>query len=95
MAPSSAGPGFAGAIFDVDGVLVDSPHERAWRESLRRRVPRVPGRPALPAGHQARRLGVARQGGAEALWDAGADLVVGSLDGVDVDALTERRLERQ
>lgn len=22
-------------IFDVDGVLVDSPHERAWRESLR------------------------------------------------------------
>ncbi|MGI8752247.1 MAG: HAD family hydrolase [Acidimicrobiales bacterium] len=27
-------PGFAGAIFDVDGVLVDSPHERAWRDSL-------------------------------------------------------------
>lgn len=27
--------GFAGAIFDVDGVLVDSPHEEAWRESLR------------------------------------------------------------
>jgi len=27
-------PGFAGAIFDVDGVLVDSPHERAWREGL-------------------------------------------------------------
>jgi len=27
--------GFGGAIFDVDGVLVDSPHERAWRESLR------------------------------------------------------------
>lgn len=26
--------GFRGAIFDVDGVLVDSPHERAWRESL-------------------------------------------------------------
>jgi len=25
---------FQGAIFDVDGVLVDSPHERAWRESL-------------------------------------------------------------
>lgn len=24
-----------GAIFDVDGVLVDSPHEHAWRESLR------------------------------------------------------------
>ena len=27
--------GFAGAIFDVDGVLVDSPHERAWQDSLR------------------------------------------------------------
>jgi beta-phosphoglucomutase-like phosphatase (HAD superfamily) len=27
--------GFLGAIFDVDGVLVDSPHEKAWRESLR------------------------------------------------------------
>jgi beta-phosphoglucomutase-like phosphatase (HAD superfamily) len=26
---------FEGAIFDVDGVLVDSPHERAWREGLR------------------------------------------------------------
>ena len=27
--------GFQGAIFDVDGVLVDSPHEEAWREALR------------------------------------------------------------
>src|SRR5919109_1376776 len=27
--------GFRGAIFDVDGVLVDSPHELAWRESFR------------------------------------------------------------
>jgi beta-phosphoglucomutase len=26
--------GFKGAIFDVDGVLVNSPHEKAWRESL-------------------------------------------------------------
>ena len=32
--PVAARPGFAGAIFDVDGVLVDSPHERAWRETL-------------------------------------------------------------
>lgn len=30
--PASA---FHGAIFDVDGVLVDSPHERAWKDSLR------------------------------------------------------------
>ncbi len=27
--------GFRGVIFDVDGVLVDSPHERAWRDTLR------------------------------------------------------------
>jgi trehalose/maltose hydrolase-like predicted phosphorylase/beta-phosphoglucomutase-like phosphatase (HAD superfamily) len=26
---------FRGAIFDVDGVLVDSPHDQAWREALR------------------------------------------------------------
>ena len=26
---------FQGAIFDVDGVLVDSPHEKAWREAMR------------------------------------------------------------
>ena len=31
---SSPAMGFAGVIFDVDGVLVDSPHEVAWRESL-------------------------------------------------------------
>jgi beta-phosphoglucomutase-like phosphatase (HAD superfamily) len=28
-------PEFQGVIFDVDGVLVDSPHEKAWRQSLR------------------------------------------------------------
>jgi beta-phosphoglucomutase len=26
--------GFRGVVFDVDGVLVDSPHERAWREAF-------------------------------------------------------------
>src|SRR5215210_7977398 len=26
--------GFRGVVFDVDGVLVDSPHERAWRDGL-------------------------------------------------------------
>lgn len=26
---------FRGAIFDIDGVVVDSPHEKAWRESFR------------------------------------------------------------
>jgi beta-phosphoglucomutase-like phosphatase (HAD superfamily) len=31
---ASAPPFPRGAIFDVDGVLVDSPHEKAWRESL-------------------------------------------------------------
>ena len=28
-------PKYEAAIFDVDGVLVDSPHEKAWREALR------------------------------------------------------------
>ena len=28
--------GFSGAIFDVDGVLVNSPHEQAWQEALQR-----------------------------------------------------------
>jgi len=28
--------GYQGAIFDVDGVLVASPHEQAWCETLRR-----------------------------------------------------------
>jgi beta-phosphoglucomutase-like phosphatase (HAD superfamily) len=27
--------GYRGIIFDADGVLVASPHERAWQESLR------------------------------------------------------------
>lgn len=30
-----AAGGFQGAIFDVDGVLVDSPHEQAWKAALR------------------------------------------------------------
>ncbi|HVF80230.1 MAG TPA: HAD-IA family hydrolase [Solirubrobacteraceae bacterium] len=29
------GEGFRGAIFDVDGVLVDSPHEAAWRDAFK------------------------------------------------------------
>jgi beta-phosphoglucomutase len=35
MQPSHRVTEIRGAIFDVDGVLVDSPHEKAWRESLR------------------------------------------------------------
>jgi beta-phosphoglucomutase len=34
MASSSRPPRLAGTIFDIDGVLVDSPHEQAWREAL-------------------------------------------------------------
>lgn len=33
-APVLSGHRLTGAIFDVDGVLVASPHERAWREAL-------------------------------------------------------------
>jgi beta-phosphoglucomutase-like phosphatase (HAD superfamily) len=32
--PAARPPVLRGAIFDVDGVLVASPHERAWREAL-------------------------------------------------------------
>jgi hypothetical protein len=39
-------------------------------------------------------LGVARQGGEELLLEAGADLVVESLDQVDLDAMREGRLAR-
>jgi beta-phosphoglucomutase len=35
MTDGTNGTGFGGGIFDVDGVLVDSPHEQAWREALR------------------------------------------------------------
>jgi beta-phosphoglucomutase-like phosphatase (HAD superfamily) len=40
-------------------------------------------------------LGVARQGGEELLHEAGADLVVESLDEVDLDAMREGRLARK
>jgi beta-phosphoglucomutase len=40
-------------------------------------------------------LGVARQGGEDVLREAGADLVVSTLDEVDLDALREGRLERR
>ena len=33
-APADGSHRFQGAIFDVDGVLVDSPHFRAWRDAL-------------------------------------------------------------
>ena len=32
---SDVSEGFRGSVFDVDGVLVDSPHEAAWRDALR------------------------------------------------------------
>ena len=45
---------FQGAIFDVDGVLVDSPHETAWRETLRELMEsgleRHPRRTSMVAG---------------------------------------------
>jgi hypothetical protein len=33
--PTPQSTTFRGAIFDVDGVLVDSPHELAWRDDGR------------------------------------------------------------
>jgi HAD superfamily hydrolase (TIGR01509 family) len=41
------------AIFDVDGVLVDSPHEQAWRETLDQLMAGPWGQLALDTGYQA------------------------------------------
>ncbi len=40
------------AIFDVDGVLVDSPHEQAWRETLDRLMAGPWSQLALDTGYQ-------------------------------------------
>jgi phosphoglycolate phosphatase-like HAD superfamily hydrolase len=64
---------FRGAVFDVDGVLVDSPPVLAWREAL----------------------GVARLGDRDLLVEAGADLVVTTLDDVSLEAVAEGRLEER
>lgn len=40
------------AIFDVDGVLVDSPHEQAWRESLDRLMAGPWAQLALDTGYE-------------------------------------------
>jgi beta-phosphoglucomutase len=66
--------GFRGAIFDVDGVLVDSPHELAWREALqdlmetewgdiRNQTTYTPER-FTPAVYQEEMAGKPRRGGA-------------------------------
>ena len=73
--------GFRGAIFDVDGVLVDSPHERAWREALAELmetqwsdiraettlVARALHAAGLPAGHVRQAALQRRAGGARVL----------------------------
>lgn len=71
--------GFRGAIFDVDGVLVDSPHERAWREAfaelmddewrdVRDRTTYAPGR-FTPEVYQQVMSGKPRMSGARALLE--------------------------
>ena len=71
--------GFRGAIFDVDGVLVDSPHERAWREAfeqlidgewrdVREQSSYAPGR-FTPEVYQQVMSGKPRMSGARALLD--------------------------
>jgi beta-phosphoglucomutase len=86
--------GYRGDIFDVDGVLVDSPHERAWRETLRLLMeidwrdvqPQTTYTPErfAPAVYQEVVAGKPRMSGARA-----------ALDDVDLDALAEGRLERR
>src|SRR5512143_928768 len=67
---------FQGGIFDVDGVLVDSPHERAWREALQELMAgewrelgeRSTYRPErfTPTGYQQVMAGMPRAAGARA-----------------------------
>jgi beta-phosphoglucomutase len=86
--------GYRGAIFDVDGVLVDSPHGRARRETQRLLMetdwrdvqPRTTNTPErfAPAVYQEVVAGKPRMSGARA-----------ALDDVDLDALAEGRLERR
>jgi beta-phosphoglucomutase len=71
--------GFRGAIFDVDGVLVDSPHERAWREALQQLMENdwrdIRGQTTYsperftPAIYQAVMAGKPRAAGAQAALD--------------------------
>jgi hypothetical protein len=42
---------FRGTIFDVDGALVDSPHEQAQRRDLKCSGSLLPQYPGLPARH--------------------------------------------
>jgi HAD superfamily hydrolase (TIGR01509 family) len=68
---------FAAAVFDVDGVLVASPHERAWREALLDLLssPRVAPERTVPpdafttAVYQEHVAGKARLAGAQAVLD--------------------------
>src|SRR4029450_7408441 len=83
---------FQGAIFDVDGVLVDSPHELAWRESfrmlmetewrdIRDQTSYSPER-FTPAVYQQVMAGMPRMAGARA--------AMGRFGGPDVDARVEQ-----
>jgi beta-phosphoglucomutase-like phosphatase (HAD superfamily) len=102
--------GFRGAIFDVDGVLVDSPHEQAWREGMQQLMENEWGdvrdqtsyapEKFTPEVYPRVMSGMPRYDGARAddeelLADVNADLVVTSLDDVSLDALAEGRLERK
>ncbi len=70
---------FEGVLFDVDGVVVDSPHERAWREALEALMATewraiAPGTRYAPerfttAVYQGEVAGKARESGARAALD--------------------------
>jgi len=78
---------FLGVIFDVDGVLVDSPHERAWREAL---APYADPASFTTAFYQANVAGKPRLAGARAALErlGGA----GALDHVSAYADAKQRL---
>ena len=66
QAESGACRPLGGVIFDVDGVIVDSPHERAWREALAGFA--EPGR-LTTALYQAQVAGKPRLAGARAVLE--------------------------
>lgn len=90
-APSSAGRrgSLAGAIFDVDGVLLASPHERAWREAL---VGFADPAGFTTAVYQTRVAGKPRLSGARAALEA-LGVPDAERRAVDYAARKQRRLE--
>lgn len=88
---------FAGAILDVDGVLVDSPHERAWRDTLRELMEGewrgLRGRTSYTPERFTRRLYQEEVAGKPRM--AGARAALEHFGVPDVEAMAERYADRK